>query len=83
MEPGSGLDLQQLMAAAAQMQSQLMSAQQELADALVEGTAGGGLVTAVVNGQAELVELTIDPAAIDASDPQECAQTGPRTCSRR
>jgi nucleoid-associated protein EbfC len=67
--------MQQLLAAAAAMQSQLMSAQQELAEAEVEGTAGGGLVRAIVNGQGELVDLTIEAAAIDAADPQETAQT--------
>ena len=67
--------MQQLLAAAAAMQSQLMNAQQELAEAEIEGTAGGGLVRATVNGQGELVDLSIDPAAIDAADPQESAQT--------
>ena len=67
--------MQQLLAAAQQMQDQLMSAQQELADAVVEGSAGGGLVKAKVNGQGDLVDLTISPAAIDASDPAETAQT--------
>jgi len=52
------MDMQQLLAAAQQMQHQLMNAQQELADTEVEGTAGGGLVTATVNGQGELVDLT-------------------------
>ena len=67
--------MQQLLAAAAAMQSQLMNAQQELAEAEIEGTAGGGLVRATVNGQGELVDLSIDPAAVDAADPQETAQT--------
>jgi DNA-binding YbaB/EbfC family protein len=67
--------MQQLLAAAQQMQSQLMSAQQELADTEVEGTSGGGLVTAVVNGQGELVDLAISAAAIDPADPAESAQT--------
>ncbi len=75
MEPGGELDMQQLLAAAAAMQSQLMNAQQELADAEVEGTAGGGLVTATVNGQGELVDLSISAAAIDVSNPEETAQT--------
>ena len=69
------MDLQQLLAAAQQMQDHLMSAQQELADAEVEGTSGGGLVKARVNGQGELVDLTISPAAIDTADPAETAQT--------
>jgi DNA-binding YbaB/EbfC family protein len=69
------MDLQQLLAAAQQMQDHLMSAQQELADAEVEGTSGGGLVKASVNGQGELMDLTISPAAIDPADPAETAQT--------
>lgn len=75
MEPGGQLNMQQLLQAAAAMQSQLMSAQQELADAEVEGSAGGGLVTVTVNGQGELIDVTIAPAAIDAGDPEETAQT--------
>jgi hypothetical protein len=69
------MDLQQLLAAAQQMQSHLVNAQQELADAEVEGTAGGGLVTAKVNGQGELVDLTISAQVIDTSDAAETAQT--------
>jgi nucleoid-associated protein EbfC len=75
VDPGGQMDMQHLLAAAQQMQDQLMNAQQELADAEVEGTAGGGLVTARVNGQGDLVDLTISPAAIDAADPAETAET--------
>jgi hypothetical protein len=69
------MDMQQLLAAAQQMQDQLMSAQRELADAEVEGTSGGGLVKARVNGQGDLVDLTISPAVIDGGDPAETAET--------
>jgi DNA-binding YbaB/EbfC family protein len=69
------MDLQQLLAAAQQMQDHLISAHQELADAEVEGTSGGGLVKARVNGEGELVDLTISPAAIDTTDPADTAQT--------
>jgi DNA-binding YbaB/EbfC family protein len=75
VDPGGQMDMQQLLAAAQQMQDQLMSAQRELADAEVEGTAGGGLVTARVNGQGDLVDLTISPAVIDSGDPAETAET--------
>jgi DNA-binding YbaB/EbfC family protein len=75
MDPGGQLNMQQLLQAAAAMQSQLMSAQQELADAQIEGNAGGGLVTVTVSGQGELVDVTIAPAAIEAGDPEETAQT--------
>ena len=60
-----------------------MSAQQELADTEVEGTAGGGLVTATVNGQGELVDLSIDPEAIDPEDPEETAADHRRPRARR
>ena len=62
------MDMQQLFAAAQQMQDQLMNAQQALADAEVTGTAGGGLVKATVNGQGELLDLSISPAAVDTDD---------------
>jgi len=75
VNPDGQLDMQQLLAAAQQMQEQLINAQQELADTEVSGTAGGGLVTARVNGQGELVDLTIKPEAIDADDLEETAQT--------
>jgi DNA-binding YbaB/EbfC family protein len=75
VEPGGQLNMQQLLAAAAEMQSQLVNAQQELADTTVEGTAGGGLVKAVVSGQGELLDLVISPEAIDVSDLAESAQT--------
>ena len=73
MEPQ--MDMQQLFAAAQQMQEQLMSAQQALADAEVTGTAGGGLVKATVNGQGELMDLSIEAAAVDPDDPEETART--------
>ena len=75
MQPDGGMDMQRLLQAAQQMQEQLMSAQQALAETEVTGTAGGGAVTARVNGQGELVDLNIDPSVIDASDPAETAQT--------
>jgi nucleoid-associated protein EbfC len=75
VDPGGQIDMQQLLAAAQQMQDQLMSAQQELADAVVEGSAGGGLVTAKVNGQGDLVDLTISPAVIEDGDADDTAQT--------
>ena len=73
MEPQ--MDMQQLFAAAQQMQEQLMSAQQALADAEVTGTSGGGLVKATVNGQGELMDLSIGAGAVDTDDPEETART--------
>ncbi|MCD0450689.1 YbaB/EbfC family nucleoid-associated protein [Actinocorallia sp. API 0066] len=73
MEPG--FDMQRLLEQAQAMQEQLFAAQQELADAEVEGTSGGGLVKATMNGQGEITALVIDPKVIDASDPVETAET--------
>lgn len=61
-------NMQQIMRQAQQMQQQLMAAQQELAEAKVTGTAGGGLVTATVTGGGELTGLQIDPKVVDADD---------------
>jgi DNA-binding protein YbaB len=70
MGPG-GFDMQQIFAAA----QQALSAQQELANTEVTGTSGGGVVRAVVSGVGQLVDLTIDPSAIDPADPAESAST--------
>jgi nucleoid-associated protein EbfC len=75
VEPGGQIDMQQILAAAAAMQDQLLNAQQELAEAEVLGTAGGGLVTVTVNGQGELLDVTIQADAIDPADPAESAQS--------
>lgn len=75
VEPGGQLNMQELLQQAQAMQEQLFSAQRELAEAEVKGTAGGGLVTATVNGQGEVTGLSIDPKAIDADDPADTAET--------
>lgn len=51
-----------------QMQNRLMKIQQELAETIVEGSAGGGVVTARVNGQREFQGIKIDPSAVDPDD---------------
>jgi DNA-binding YbaB/EbfC family protein len=53
---------------AQQMQQDMLRVQQELEAARVDGSAGGGVVHAVVSGKQELLELTIDPAAVDPDD---------------
>jgi DNA-binding YbaB/EbfC family protein len=68
MRPGGPPNMQQLMKQAQKMQEQLMAAQAELADAHVEGSAGGGMVKATVSGSGELVSLTIDPSVVDPED---------------
>lgn len=73
MNPGGTPNMQQLLAQAQRMQQQLMAAQEEIAAAEVEGSAGGGLVRATVTGTGELVALTIDRRAVDPDDVETLA----------
>ena len=58
------MDMMNLMKQAQQLQQNLKSMQEELADREVTGTAGAGMVTATFNGRIELVGLHIDPVLI-------------------
>ena len=73
MQPGGMPDMQAILQQAQQMQQQLMTAQQELAEAEVTGTAGGGLVSATVSGAGELKSLEIDPKVVDPDDTETLA----------
>ena len=53
---------------AQQMQHEMLRIQNELAEATVDGSAGGGVVKATVTGKQEVVSVTIDPSAIDPED---------------
>jgi DNA-binding YbaB/EbfC family protein len=53
---------------AQQMQQEMLRIQTELEAARVDGSAGGGVVSATVTGKQELVSLTIDPSAVDPDD---------------
>jgi DNA-binding YbaB/EbfC family protein len=55
----------QLMKQVQQMQEQM---QRKMADLRVEGSAGGGMVKAVMNGAKELIGVTIDKEAVDPND---------------
>jgi DNA-binding YbaB/EbfC family protein len=68
VRPGGQPNLQQLMKQAQKMQEQMATAQAELAEAEVTGTAGGGLVTVVVSGTGEVRSVKIDPKAVDPDD---------------
>ncbi len=52
------------------LQQDMERMQAELAEKEVEATAGGGMVTAIVNGGMELVDVKIDPQVIDPEDPE-------------
>jgi hypothetical protein len=58
-------DLQRM---AQQMQQNMARVQSELEAAQVDGSAGGGVVSATVTGKGELVSITIDPSAVDPAD---------------
>jgi nucleoid-associated protein EbfC len=53
---------------AQQMQQDMQRIQTELETLTTDGSAGGGVVKAVVTGKQELVSVTIDPSAVDPSD---------------
>ena len=64
----AGMNMQQIMKQAQKMQEQLAAAQQDMKGVTVDASVGGGMVKATVNGDLELVGLTIDPAALDPED---------------
>ncbi len=50
------------------LQDKMLKMQEELAFMKVEGSAGGGMVVAVMNGRQELLGLKIDPQVVDPHD---------------
>ena len=66
-------DLNALMKQAQEMQDQMKQLQEDAAKETAEASAGGGMVTARANGAGELVEIRIDPRAIDPDDPEMLA----------
>ena len=61
-------DIQKLAKQAQKMQEDAAKLQEELASMRVTGQAGGGMVTATVNGHGHLVELKINPVVADPED---------------
>ena len=59
---------QQMMRQLQEMQADMQRAQQELAEAEVQGTAGGGMVTVTATGSGEIKAVKIDPKAVDPED---------------
>lgn len=64
------MNMSELMKQAQQFQERLASAQAELGSKQVTGTAGAGMVTATVNGKAELLELMIESALMQPENKQ-------------
>jgi len=67
MRGGMG-NMQKMMKQMQKMQKDMAKAQEELAEKTVEGTAGGGMVTVVVNGQKEVLEVNIKEEVVDPED---------------
>ena len=65
--PG-GMNQAAMMKQAQKMQQEMLRMQEEQEKKTFTAKSGGGMVTASVNGKHELVELTIDPEAIDPDD---------------
>lgn len=61
-------NLGNLLKQAQKFQSQVSQIQAELGEQRVEVSAGGGMVTAVVNGRQELLAVRIDPQVVDPAD---------------
>ncbi|MCH2546282.1 MAG: YbaB/EbfC family nucleoid-associated protein [Alphaproteobacteria bacterium] len=62
------MNLQKMMKQAQEMQTKFASLQEEIGHREMEGSAGGGMVKAVVSGKGELRKLDIDPKIIDADE---------------
>src|SRR5688572_23022020 len=59
------MNIQQMMKQAQQMQDRL---QQQMNELRVEATAGGGMVTVVMNGAKQVQSIKIDPEAVSKED---------------
>src|SRR5207249_9052198 len=65
---GKGFDLGGLSRRSSDLQEKIANIQQELAERTVEASAGGGMVTAVVSGKLEVVQLRIEPSLLEKPD---------------
>ncbi len=63
-------DMNKMLQEAQRMQEEIAKAQEEAAAEIVEASAGGGMVTVKASGAGEVVEIRIDPRAIDPDDPE-------------
>jgi len=57
-----------MMKQAQKMQQEMLRMQEEMENKTYSATTGGGMVTAAVNGKHEVVDLKINPEAVDPDD---------------
>ena len=65
--PG-GMNQAAMMKQAQKMQQEMLRMQEEIENKTYSATAGGGMVTAVVSGKHQVVDLQINPEAVDPDD---------------
>jgi nucleoid-associated protein EbfC len=61
-------NMQQMLKQVQKMQAEMVAAQEQLKDEVVEASAGGGMVTVKISGDLELKSVSIDPEAVDPDD---------------
>lgn len=61
-------NMQNMMKQMQKMQKKMQQAQEELGEKKVEGSAGGGMVRVIATGHKEVLEVIIDPEAVDPED---------------
>lgn len=62
------MNIQKLMKEAQKAQRKMLEAQEKLANIVVEGSAGGGLVTVSATADGNISKITIDPSVVDPED---------------
>ncbi|MFB5285406.1 MULTISPECIES: YbaB/EbfC family nucleoid-associated protein [Peribacillus] len=67
MRGGMG-NMQNMMKQMQKMQKKMTEAQEKLGEERIEGTAGGGMVTVIVTGHKEIVDVAIKPEVVDPDD---------------
>ena len=63
-----GFDMGSMMKQLQQVQADMAEAQEKLKDEVVDASAGGGMVKVKMSGDLRLLEVTIDPDAVDPED---------------
>ncbi|MBY0121971.1 YbaB/EbfC family nucleoid-associated protein [Bacillus sp. S/N-304-OC-R1] len=61
-------NMQNMMKQMQKMQKKMAEAQEQLGEERIEGTAGGGMVTVIVSGHKEVIEVNIKEEVVDPED---------------
>lgn len=70
MRTANNTSLNQILSQAQKLQGRLGKLETEMKSKVVEASAGDGKVTAVVNGNRELIALNIDPSVLSSENPE-------------